>query len=64
VTLHTHAHVNGGQAEGLACAVPVARTPIGVSGNSLALLEQMSCWGNMIPFLFFNLLKINKTEDH
>ena len=23
----------GGQAEGLACADPVARTPIGVSGN-------------------------------
>ena len=27
------AHVDGGQAEGLACADPVARTPIGVGGN-------------------------------
>ena len=28
-------HVDGGQAEGLACADPVARTPIGMSGNFL-----------------------------
>ena len=31
----------GGRAEGLACTDPVARTPIGVSGNLLLFLQNV-----------------------
>ena len=40
----------GGQAEGLSCADPGARTPIGVSGNLITFSFTMS---------FFNILRFN-----
>ena len=40
----------GGRAEGLACADPGARTPIGASGNFLYFWKRVSCVGS-IQFL-------------